>query len=112
MSSGRFPGKVLAPFRGRPLLAHVVERVAQGVPRERLVVATSVDPADDPLEAYGKALGVDVFREIGRHQQVAPIGGSQIDRSAKSIEAAVTQFQCGEAHALQRFGCAAPGPIK
>jgi len=74
MSSARFPGKVLAPFRGRPLLASVVERVARAVPA--VVVATSEDPSDDPLAAYAPKLGVDVFRGplddvLGRFQGAA-----------------------------------------
>jgi spore coat polysaccharide biosynthesis protein SpsF len=32
MSSRRFPGKVLAPFRGHPIIWHVLERVAQALP--------------------------------------------------------------------------------
>lgn len=63
MSSERFPGKVLAPFRGRPLLAHVTERVAGALPLKLLVLATSAEASDDPLACYaGKALGLRVFR--------------------------------------------------
>ena len=62
MSSRRFPGKVLAPFRGRPILWHVLERVAaalQDVPR---VVVTSLEASDDPLAAYCDRIGVACFR--------------------------------------------------
>lgn len=62
MSSARFPGKVLAPFLGRPMISCTIERVAAGLSRDRLVVATSSDPADDPLAAYADELGVPVFR--------------------------------------------------
>lgn len=61
-SSSRFPGKVLAPFLGRPIIRHVVERLSQAVPRDRIVVATSTDASDDPLAAYATGLGVAVFR--------------------------------------------------
>lgn len=62
MSSRRFPGKVLAPFRGKPLVVHVVAavRAVQGI--RRVVVATSTEPSDDPLAAYLDAQGVPVFR--------------------------------------------------
>jgi spore coat polysaccharide biosynthesis protein SpsF len=62
MSSSRYPGKVLAPFQGRPILWHVVERVAAAVPRERIVIATSTEPSDEPLAGYAETLGVHVFR--------------------------------------------------
>ncbi len=62
MSSKRFPGKVLAPFRGRPVLWHMVDRVAGAVPRRDIVLATSSDASDDPLAAYAAELGLAVFR--------------------------------------------------
>ena len=49
MSSQRFPGKVLAPFKGKPLIAAVIGQVTQAVPADAVVVATSGEPADDPL---------------------------------------------------------------
>ncbi|WP_459899344.1 cytidylyltransferase domain-containing protein [Desulfobaculum senezii] len=64
MSSSRFPGKVLAPFCGVPLLAHVVERVARVVPRTRITVATSTEGSDDPLAEYARLLGVQVYRGV------------------------------------------------
>jgi spore coat polysaccharide biosynthesis protein SpsF len=62
MSSRRFPGKVLAPFRGKPIIAHVIERVAQALPELPCVVVTSIDPSDDPLVAYLAHLGTACFR--------------------------------------------------
>jgi spore coat polysaccharide biosynthesis protein SpsF len=49
MGSTRLPGKVLLPIAGEPMLAHVVER-ARAVPGiGEVVVATSTEPADDPI---------------------------------------------------------------
>ena len=62
MSSRRFPGKMLAPLRGRPILAHVVGRIATALPMLPMVVATSDHPTDDPLAAYVPTIGVPVFR--------------------------------------------------
>lgn len=62
MSSERFPGKVLAPLAGRPLIAHVVDRVAAVVPANRIVIATSTAASDDPLACYVESLGVAVSR--------------------------------------------------
>jgi spore coat polysaccharide biosynthesis protein SpsF len=68
MSSQRFPGKVLAPFRGEPVIAHVVRAVSAVIERDRIVVVTSDTPADDPLAAYIDTLGVHCFR--GPHHDV------------------------------------------
>jgi spore coat polysaccharide biosynthesis protein SpsF len=62
MSSRRFPGKVLAPFRGRPIIWHVLDRVAQALPELPRVVVTSTDASDDPLAAYLDKLGASYFR--------------------------------------------------
>lgn len=63
MSSTRFPGKMLAPLLGKPIIAHVVARVGEAVPKDRIVVVTSTDTSDDPLAHYVQAgLGVAIFR--------------------------------------------------
>ena len=62
MSSRRFPGKVLAPFRGRPIIDHVVEAVRTALPDSRRVVLTSSQESDTPLATYLAAVGVSVFR--------------------------------------------------
>lgn len=62
MSSRRFPGKVLAPFRGQPLIRHVLECVERALPSIQIVVVTSSDESDDPLAAYLRSIGVAVFR--------------------------------------------------
>jgi spore coat polysaccharide biosynthesis protein SpsF len=62
MASSRLPGKVLAPLAGKPMIRHVIERVAQVVPKEQIVVVTSDEASDDPLSSYIQALGGTVFR--------------------------------------------------
>ena len=62
MSSIRFPGKVLAPFNGRPIIAHVVARAAEVLPLSEITVATSTHESDDPLAGYVGDLGVSLFR--------------------------------------------------
>jgi spore coat polysaccharide biosynthesis protein SpsF len=62
MSSRRFPGKVLAPFRGQPIVRHVICSVTTALPSVPLVVATSDDASDDPLVAYLSSISIPVFR--------------------------------------------------
>lgn len=74
MSSRRFPGKVLAPFRGEPVVLHVVRAASAAVGAGNVVVATSAETSDDPLEAYLSATGIPCFRGpeddvVGRFQE-------------------------------------------
>ena len=62
MSSARFPGKVLAPLHGEPLVLHLIERVRQVRGIDRVVVLTSTEPSDLPLASYLEKIGCAVFR--------------------------------------------------
>ena len=63
MSSRRFPGKVLAPLAGKPVIAHVLSRICEAIPADRVILVTSDDSTDDPLASYvGAKLGFTVFR--------------------------------------------------
>jgi len=62
MSSARFPGKVLAPFHGEPIITRVVSRVAEVLPLDQITVATSVERSDDPLAFYLERIGISVHR--------------------------------------------------
>ena len=62
MSSTRFPGKMLAPLWGRPVIAHVISQVAQVIPLDRITVATSAEQSDDPLACYVRDIGVAIYR--------------------------------------------------
>jgi spore coat polysaccharide biosynthesis protein SpsF len=74
MSSSRFPGKVLAPLVGKPLIAHLLARMCESLPKDRVVLLTSEDATDDPLASYvSNELGIAVFRGslgdvVGRFQ--------------------------------------------
>lgn len=62
LGSSRLPGKVLKEACGKPLLARMLERLARVRTPARLVVLTTTDPADEPIRALCRDLGVDVFR--------------------------------------------------
>ena len=62
MNSSRYPGKVLAPFLGKPLLAHIVDRIKSTKLKSSIILATSNKRSDYPLEIYGKYLGIIVER--------------------------------------------------
>jgi spore coat polysaccharide biosynthesis protein SpsF len=62
MGSSRLPGKVLADVGGRTMLERVVARARAARRLTRVVVATSVAPEDDRVQALCRRLGIDVFR--------------------------------------------------
>jgi len=62
MGSSRFPGKMLREIAGKPLIWHVIHRLQQCRTIAETILATSDQPADDPLAAYAASLGVPVVR--------------------------------------------------
>ncbi|MBF0551519.1 MAG: aminotransferase class III-fold pyridoxal phosphate-dependent enzyme [Deltaproteobacteria bacterium] len=62
MNSTRFPKKVLADIVGRPMLWHVVNRVSQARLVDKVLVATSDKPSDDPVAEYCLKEGIEFFR--------------------------------------------------
>ena len=61
MGSSRLPGKVLEFVAGKPMLWHIVERVRRAPGVTRVVVATSLAPGDEPIQALCAANGIDSF---------------------------------------------------
>lgn len=61
-SSSRLPKKVLRPILGKPMLLHQVERIQHAQMIDKIVVATSSDISDDPIEKMCLDNGVEVFR--------------------------------------------------
>lgn len=62
MGSSRLPGKSLAEIEKRPMLWHVIRRVKRATLVDRVVVATSVAPADDAIENVCRENGVPCHR--------------------------------------------------
>ena len=62
MSSSRLPGKVLKPLCGGPMILRQIERLQRARRLDRLVVATSTEPSDDPLAEALAGAGVAVHR--------------------------------------------------
>jgi spore coat polysaccharide biosynthesis protein SpsF len=62
MSASRLPGKVLLDIDGEPMLTRVIERTQRSQCVDHVVVATSIDPSDDPIETLCKERHFPCFR--------------------------------------------------
>ena len=76
MTSSRLPGKVLLPAAGKPMLLHLIDRLRAVPSIEEIVIATTVNAADEPLVAFAREHGVKACR------------GSEDDVMARVIAAA------------------------
>ena len=61
-SSTRFPGKVLKPLSGQPMLARQIERIGRAASIDRIVVATSTEESDDPVAGFCRDIEVGCYR--------------------------------------------------
>lgn len=62
MGSSRLPGKVLMEICGRPMIGWVAQRAAQSQCISNVIVATTVDASDDPIEAFCANSGIRCYR--------------------------------------------------
>lgn len=62
MSSVRYPGKVLHRVNGKPMLEYLLESLSKCESVNRVVVATSNNKSDDPVEELCRHIGVDHYR--------------------------------------------------
>lgn len=62
MASSRLPGKIMKEILGRPLLERLVERVRMSKLIDEVVVATTINPQDDAVEAWARSNGISFFR--------------------------------------------------
>lgn len=82
-SSTRFPGKVFADIEGNPLIFHVVDRLKWSKRIQKIVLATTVNPADDKLQRWADLNSVECFR--GSEEDVL----DRYYQAAKGVEADV-----------------------
>ena len=54
MGSKRLPGKTLKIMNGKPMLEYLINNIKQSKFLNKLVIATSVNSEDDPIENFCK----------------------------------------------------------
>ena len=90
MNSQRLPGKVLREILGKPLLGYELERLKKVRLADGLLVATSVNAADDAIAEYCKKRSVSCFR--GSEEDVL----ARFYEAAKQASAETVVRVCGD----------------
>ena len=62
MTSTRLPGKSMRRFGDKPTIGYLIERLQHSDELDGVIVATSIDPTDDPIAAYAEEVGVPCHR--------------------------------------------------
>ncbi len=81
--STRLPNKVFLELSGNPLIGHIVERIRFSVRIDNIILATTINPNDDPLEVWALQNNISVFRGseedvLARYFHAAETYGSNI----------------------------------
>ncbi|MFG6413882.1 cytidylyltransferase domain-containing protein [Roseateles sp. DC23W] len=90
MGSTRFPGKMMAPLAGRPLLAWVLERLRRAQRIDTLVLATTELPRDAALVELARSMGMATY--TGSESDVL----DRFSRAARRFEADTVVRVCAD----------------
>ena len=61
-SSTRLPGKILLPLGGKTVLEQVIDRVKQSKRLDEVIVLTSKEASDDPVQTLCQEKGIKYYR--------------------------------------------------
>jgi glutamate-1-semialdehyde 2,1-aminomutase len=78
MGSTRFPGKVMEPACGKPLIEILFHRLSLSNKIDKIILATSINKENDTLSEFIEKLGFEVFRGseydvLDRYYQIAKL---------------------------------------
>lgn len=62
MTSTRLPGKGLRCINGQEILSYIVDSLKMASSLDNIIIATSCESEDDPLEVFSKYKGVKIYR--------------------------------------------------
>lgn len=77
MTSSRLPGKVLLQAAGRPMLEHLVRRLGAAPSLDGIVLATTVNAADNVLEEFADRIGIGCYRGSEEDVMARVIGAAE-----------------------------------
>jgi spore coat polysaccharide biosynthesis protein SpsF len=85
MGSTRLPGKVMLPLADKPLVGQIFDRLEAIGLLDGVVLATTVDPRNDPLVDYALSRGLVVYRETGEDDIAGRLAGAAAAVEADAI---------------------------
>ena len=62
LKSTRLPKKILLEVQGKPLIVHMLDRIKHAKSIDKIIICTSTNPQDDPLEKIAAQENVFCFR--------------------------------------------------
>ena len=85
MGSSRVPGKAMMDLAGKPMIGRIIDRMRAVPVVDRIILATSTDPRNEPMVAYAKSIGVDVYQHPDEEDMVARIFIAIEDTDAETL---------------------------
>ena len=61
MTSTRLPGKHMLPANGKPMIGYLIDRLKKVLSLDTIVMATTVNEADDPLVKLALSKNINFF---------------------------------------------------
>ena len=86
MTSTRLPGKVLLPVLDRPILGHLLDRLALVESLAETVVATTVNHSDDVIHDYCSTRDVECFRGSEEDVLGRVLGAARLAKATDIVE--------------------------
>lgn len=85
MGSSRLPGKVMTVIAGKPLVAHIFDRLSRVTSIDETILATTTDPRNEPLVDYANVCGWPVYAIDEEDDLAARLHGAAITTRADAI---------------------------
>lgn len=92
LTSSRLPGKQLLPVMGKPIIAHIVDRLKAVPSLDQILIATTNDPANAALCDWAHENGVAAFAWDGDVNDVV----GRVDAAVRSVGADTLVYVCGD----------------
>jgi len=83
MGSTRLPNKTMIEIEGKPMLAHIINRITKSKLADRVIIITTELPEDDVIVKFAKENNIEYFRGsendvLDRYYQAAKHFGTEI----------------------------------
>lgn len=77
MTSTRLPGKHMLPAKGKPMIGYLIDRLKKVPSLDEIIMATTINHADDPLVQLAESKGISYFRGSENNVMSRVIGSAE-----------------------------------